>query len=65
MPRALAEIAHQLPNVRLVPFPVVTERQRAEPWWASVANVRLMVTEYLKYLFAQLRIALKSIAGTG
>jgi hypothetical protein len=54
-----------LPNVRLVPFPVVTERQRAEPWWASVANVRLMVTEYLKYLFAQLRIALKSIAGTG
>ena len=65
MPRALAEIAHQLPNVRLVPFPVVTDRQRAEPWWASVANVRLMVTEYLKYLFAQLRIALKSIAGTG
>jgi uncharacterized SAM-binding protein YcdF (DUF218 family) len=65
MPRALAEIAHQLPNARLVPFPVVTDRQRAEPWWASVANVRLMVTEYLKYLVAQLRIALKSTAGAG
>src|SRR5262249_35421919 len=33
MPRALAEIAHQLPEVALVPFPVVTDRQRAEPWW--------------------------------
>jgi uncharacterized SAM-binding protein YcdF (DUF218 family) len=65
MPRALAEIAHQLPNVTLVPFPVVTDRQRAKPLWASVANVRLMLTEYLKYLFAQLRIALNSTAGTG
>jgi uncharacterized SAM-binding protein YcdF (DUF218 family) len=65
MPRALAEIAHQLPNVTLVPFPVVTDRQRAEPWWGSVANVRLMLTEYLKYLFARLRIALNSTAGTG
>ena len=38
MPRALAEIAHQLPDVALVPFPVVTDRQRAEPWWSSGAN---------------------------
>ena len=38
MPRALAEIAHQLPDVALVPFPVVTDRQRAEPWWASSAT---------------------------
>jgi uncharacterized SAM-binding protein YcdF (DUF218 family) len=28
MPRALAEIAHQLPDVALVPFAVVTDRQR-------------------------------------
>ena len=30
MPRALAEIAHQLPDVALVPFPVISERVRVE-----------------------------------
>jgi uncharacterized SAM-binding protein YcdF (DUF218 family) len=65
MPRALAEIAHQLPNVALVPFPVVTDRQRAEPWWASEANVRLMLAEYLKYVFAKLRMIVNSNASAG
>ncbi|HEY7662347.1 MAG TPA: YdcF family protein [Xanthobacteraceae bacterium] len=56
MPRALAEIAHQLPKVALVPFPVVTQRQRAEPWWVGGTSARLMITEYVKYVFAKLRI---------
>jgi uncharacterized SAM-binding protein YcdF (DUF218 family) len=63
MPRALAEIAHQLPNVRLVPFPVVTSRQRAEPWWANSGTARLMFTEYMKYVFARIRIGLHPGAG--
>ena len=58
MPRALAEIAHQLPDVMLVPFPVVTDRQRAERWWVDWATTRRMVTEYVKFLFTKLRIAL-------
>jgi uncharacterized SAM-binding protein YcdF (DUF218 family) len=58
MPRALAEIGHQLPGVALVPFPVVTDRQRAEPWWASGATARLMLSEYVKYIFARLRMGL-------
>ena len=62
MPRALAEIAHQLPDVALVPFPVVTDRQRTEPWWGSASNVRLMLTEYLKYLVVKLRMRLDSAA---
>ena len=63
MPRALAEIAHQLPDVALVPFAVVTDRQRAEPWWKGGATARLMVTEYVKYVFAKLRMGLNP-AGT-
>jgi uncharacterized SAM-binding protein YcdF (DUF218 family) len=63
MPRALAEIAHQLPGVALVPFPVVTDRQRAEPWWAGAATARLMLTEYLKYVFAKLRMGLHPVVG--
>src|SRR5499433_2330015 len=65
MPRALAEIAHQLPDVALVPFPVVTDRQRAERWWASGASARRMVTEYVKYVFAKLRMGLNPGAGSG
>jgi uncharacterized SAM-binding protein YcdF (DUF218 family) len=65
MPRALAEIAHQLPEVTLVPFPVVTDRQRAERWWVDGATTRRMVTEYLKFLFTKLRITLDLDADSG
>jgi uncharacterized SAM-binding protein YcdF (DUF218 family) len=63
MPRAMAEIAHQLPGVTLVPFPVVSDRLRAEPWWASGATMKLMLSEYLKYIFACIRIRLYPTAG--
>jgi hypothetical protein len=63
MPRALAEIAHQLPGVALLPFPVITERQRAERWWTSRTTARLMFTEYMKFIFARLRIGLNPMAG--
>ena len=56
MPRALAEIAHQLPDATLVPFPVITERQRAEPWWSSAGSARMLMSEYLKYLVAIVRM---------
>jgi len=64
MPRAMAEIAHQLPGVALVPFPVVSDRLRAEPWWGSVTTLKLMLSEYLKYIFARIRIRLNPGAGT-
>jgi uncharacterized SAM-binding protein YcdF (DUF218 family) len=63
MPRALTEIAHQLPDVALVPFPVVTDRLRTEPWWTSAATTRLLLLEYLKYIVASARIGLKSASG--
>jgi uncharacterized SAM-binding protein YcdF (DUF218 family) len=62
MPRAMAELAHQLPDVTLIPFPVVPEKRRGEPWWSSAATTRLMVTEYLKYLVAVLRTRLDPAA---
>jgi uncharacterized SAM-binding protein YcdF (DUF218 family) len=65
MPRALAEIAHQLPGVALVPFPVVTDRQRADPWWTGGATARLMLSEYVKYIFARLRMGLNPSASAG
>jgi uncharacterized SAM-binding protein YcdF (DUF218 family) len=56
MPRALAELAHQLPDVTLTPFPVVSDRLRIEPWWSNGATTKLVVSEYLKYLAAKLRM---------
>ncbi len=56
MPRAMAEIAHQLPGVTLIPFPVFSEKLRAEPWWSSPATARLILLEYLKFLFSHVRM---------
>jgi uncharacterized SAM-binding protein YcdF (DUF218 family) len=56
MPRALAEIAHQLPNVTLIPYPVVSDRLRLEPWWSNGTTTRLVLSEYFKYLYAHLRM---------
>jgi uncharacterized SAM-binding protein YcdF (DUF218 family) len=62
MPRALAEIAHQLPDVALVPYPVVSDRVRAERWWAA-PTARLMISEYVKYVFARMRMGIYPDAG--
>lgn len=62
MPRAMAEIAHQLPNTRLVAFPVMSERLRTEHWWASGPAMRLLLTEYVKYIVAQARMRLNGPA---
>ena len=56
MPRALAEVAHQLPDATLIPSPVVSDRLRIEPWWSNGATTRLVLSEYLKYLFAKVRM---------
>src|SRR3972149_1044416 len=34
MPRAMAEIAHQLPDVALISYPVISARVKTEPWGA-------------------------------
>ncbi len=62
MPRARAEIAHQLPDVALIPFPVVSDRLRVEPWWSNGTTTRLVLSEYFKYLFAQVRMRFDSLA---
>ena len=58
MPRAMAEIAHQLPEVALIPYPVISEKVKAEPWWQNTGTARFLVAEYLKYLFAITRMRL-------
>ena len=59
MPRTMAELARQLPDVALVPFPVVTEKLRNEPWWTSALTAKLILSEYAKFVLAQLRMSIE------
>ena len=61
MPRAMLEISHRLPDVTLIPFPVVSSQIRAEPWWRHPATTKIMLFEYLKYLAAATRIRLEPV----
>jgi uncharacterized SAM-binding protein YcdF (DUF218 family) len=56
MPRALIEIAHELPGVTLIPYPVVSDRMRDEPWWSDAQTVRLLLVEYAKYVASYVRV---------
>src|SRR5215470_3507107 len=59
MPRAMLEIGHQLPDVALIPFPVVAMQRRAEPWWSHVGTAKILVFEYLKFIVAAARVGLE------
>lgn len=61
MPRTMAELEMQMPDVALVPFPVVTEKLRNEPWWASGPTARLILFEYAKFVVAQLRMRIEPV----
>jgi len=58
MPRAIVELTHAMPDIRLIPFAVVAEKWRDEPWWTSGATVRLLLSEYVKYVAAEVRVRL-------
>jgi uncharacterized SAM-binding protein YcdF (DUF218 family) len=72
MPRTMAELEQQMPDVALVPFPVVTEKLRNEPWWMSGPTARLILSEYAKFVVSQLRMRIeppalseRSVSGDG
>lgn len=55
MPRAMVEISHQLPDLALTPYPVISDKLKNEPWWSSLDTGRFLAAEYVKYLFALAR----------
>jgi uncharacterized SAM-binding protein YcdF (DUF218 family) len=58
MPRAIAEMSHAMPDLKLIPFAVVGDKWREEPWWTSGATVRLLLSEYVKYVAVEVRVRL-------
>jgi uncharacterized SAM-binding protein YcdF (DUF218 family) len=56
MPRAIVELSHAMPDIALIPFAVVGDRWRDEPWWTSGTTLRLLLSEYAKYVAAEARV---------
>lgn len=58
MPRTMMELAREMPNIELIPYAVVTDRLRGEPWWRDWATAKLLGGEYVKYVAALVRVRL-------
>jgi uncharacterized SAM-binding protein YcdF (DUF218 family) len=61
MPRAIVELSHAMPDITLIPYVVVGDKWRDEPWWSNGATVRLLLSEYVKYVAAEVRVRLAKL----
>lgn len=61
MPRAIVELSHAMPDIDLIPYAVVGEKWRDEPWWTSAPVLRLLLFEYVKYVAAEIRVRLAGL----
>src|SRR3954452_5489003 len=61
MPRAIVELSHAMPEMQLIPFAVVGDKWRDERWWTSGATLRLLLSEYAKYVAVEVRVRLADI----
>ena len=64
MPRSLLELRRVLPNVALIPHPVVSPRFKIDSWWANPGTARLIITEYMKLIPAMARLATARLIGS-
>jgi uncharacterized SAM-binding protein YcdF (DUF218 family) len=61
MPRAIVELSHAMPGIELIPYAVVGEKWRDEPWYEGGPTLRLVLSEYVKYVAAKLRVHLDDL----
>jgi uncharacterized SAM-binding protein YcdF (DUF218 family) len=61
MPRAIVELSHEMPEIELIPFAVIGDKWREEPWWTSSTTLRLLLSEYVKYVAVELRVRLADL----
>lgn len=64
MPRARLEFEHALPEVRLLPYPVVPPDVRIDAWWRWPGTFGLVAGEWTKFVFARVRIAVADLVAT-
>lgn len=64
MPRSLVELGRVMPGVELIPYPVVSGPLRRGEWWTRPALIRLLASEYVKFLPSAARFALARLVHT-
>jgi hypothetical protein len=50
MPRSLTELSRAMPDVTLVPYPVVPNGFKPRQWWTDAFTARVLLYEYAKLL---------------
>jgi cell division transport system permease protein len=58
MPRAMLELRRRMPENRLIAYPVVSEGLELGKWWSKLSTIRLLASEYLKYISALARFVM-------
>jgi len=58
MPRSLAELSRTMPDVEFIPYPVVRTDLNQENWIKQGDALRVLMTEYVKYLRSMVRAAI-------
>jgi uncharacterized SAM-binding protein YcdF (DUF218 family) len=63
MPRTLLELRRAMPNVELIPYPVVPRNMNIANWWTDSETTRLLFVEYVKLIPALARYGLTQLLG--
>lgn len=63
MPRTVLEMSNRMPDVQFIAYPVVNYERRDQSWIAQGDTLRVLFTEYLKYLGAGVRVGLATVTG--
>ncbi len=56
MPRSLMELRGRMPDIEIIPHPVVPRGFRDSAWWLDLGTSRVLLTEYLKLFPAAIRL---------
>ena len=57
MPRSLLLLRSQMPEISIIPHPVLPDTVILKKWWSSPGTASLLASEYCKYLFELFRSA--------
>ncbi len=60
MPRSLLLFHAAMPDIKIIPYPVTPDSVKLYEWWMHPGTIELLVTEYNKFLLANIKIWMKT-----
>lgn len=62
MPRTLTELGRAMPEMKLIPYRVVSSTLHTDRWWMHMGTARLLFSEYVKFLPSVARLGVSRLA---